>query len=146
MLARWPAAIPAGQTSEAFGHTNDLLPTFCDAAGVELSSKLPIDGLSLLPHLKGGDPPSDEARGTVFWQLNLYKKLQRHYPKPKPFATEVARRGKWKLLALGGKPVELFDIEADPNEKQNVMADHPDLVTSMSAEITQWLSEPRTTK
>ena len=146
MLARWPAAIPAGQTSEAFGHTNDLLPTFCDAAGVELSSKLPIDGLSLLPHLKGGDPPSDEARATVFWQLNLYKKLQRHYPKPKPFATEVARRGKWKLLALGGKPVELFDIEADPNEKQNVMADHPDLVTSMSAEITQWLSEPRTTK
>lgn len=146
MIMRWPAAIPAGQTSEAFGHTNDLLPTFCDAAGVELSSELPIDGLSLLPHLKGEGPPCDDARGAVFWQLNLYKGLQRHYPKPKPYATEVAMRGKWKLLALGGKPVELFDIEADPNEKRNVMDDHPDLVTSLSAELTEWLSAPRKTK
>ena len=82
----------------------------------------------------------------MFWQLNLYRGLQRHYPKPKPFATEVAMRGKWKLLALGGKPVELFDIEADPNEKRNVMSDHPDLVTSLSAELTEWLSAPRMTK
>ena len=90
MVVRWPAAIPADQTSEAFGHTNDLLPTFCDAAGVELPSELSIDGLSLLPHLKGEAPPSDEARGTVFWQLDLYRSIQRHYPKPKPYATEVA--------------------------------------------------------
>jgi N-acetylgalactosamine-6-sulfatase len=146
MVVRWPAAIPANQTSEAFGHTNDLLPTFCDAAGVELPSGLPIDGLSLLPHLKGEAPPSDEARGTVFWQLDLYRNLQRHYPKPQPYATEVSMRGKWKLLALGGKPVELFDVEADPNEKRNIMADHPDLVASLSAQLTEWLSAPRTTK
>ncbi|MEW4565448.1 sulfatase-like hydrolase/transferase [Bremerella sp. JC770] len=146
MIARWPAEIRSGQTSAAFGHTNDLLPTFCDAAGISLPSELPIDGLSLLPHLKGGAPPSEEVRGTVFWQLNLYKSIQRHYPKPKPYATEVAKRGKWKLLALEGKPVELFDIEADPNEKQNIMADHPDVVASLNAELTRWLEEPRTSK
>ena len=66
MVVRWPAAIPAGQTSDAFGHTNDLLPTFCEAAGVEVPGELPIDGLSLLPHLKSEEPPSGEARGTVF--------------------------------------------------------------------------------
>ena len=60
MVVRWPAAIPAGQTSDAFGHTNDLLPTFCEAAGVELPSELPIDGLSLLPHMKGERAPSVE--------------------------------------------------------------------------------------
>ncbi|QDV41157.1 Arylsulfatase [Stieleria neptunia] len=140
MVVRWPAAIPAGQTSDAFGHTNDLLPTFCEAAGVEVPSELSIDGMSLLPHMKGGPPPSDEARGTVFWQLDLYKKIQRHYPKPKPFATEVAMRGKWKLLALRGNPVELFDVEADPNEQQNVIDNHPDLVASLAAELEQWLS------
>ncbi len=91
-------------------------------------------------------PPSDEARGTVFWQLDLYRNLQRHYPKPQPYATEVAMRGKWKLLALGGKPVELFDVEADPYEKRNIMTDHPDLVASLSAELTEWLSTPRTTE
>lgn len=146
MVVRWPAAIPAGQTSDAFGHTNDLLPTFCEAAGVELPSELPIDGLSLLPHMKGKRPPSAKARRTVFWQLNLYKNLQRHYPKPKPYATEVAMRGKWKLLALGGKPVELFDMESDPNEQRNVIADHPDLVASLTAQLNEWLNAPRTTR
>ena len=146
MVVRWPAAIPAGQTSDAFGHTNDLLPTFCEAAGVEVPGELPIDGLSLLPHLKSEEPPSAEARGTVFWQLNLYKSIQRHYPKPKPYATEVAMRGKWKLLALGGKPVELFDIEADPNEQRNVIADHRELVASLSAQLNEWLNAPRTSR
>jgi len=146
MLARWPAAIPGGQESHAFGHTNDLLPTFCEAAGIVLDSKLPLDGLSLLPHMRGEPPPSEEARGTVFWQLDLYKSIQRHYPKPKPFATEVVMRGKWKLLALDGKPVELFDIESDPNEMQNVLADHPELVTSLTTQLREWLDAPRTTE
>lgn len=146
MVVRWPAVIPAGQTSNAFGHTNDLLPTFCEAAGVELSGELPLDGLSLLSHLKGEKPPSGEARGTVFWQLNLYKSIQRHYPKPKPYATEVAMRDNWKLLALGGKPVELFDVESDPNEQQNVIDDHPDLVASLATQLNEWLNAPRTTR
>ncbi|ELP30745.1 arylsulfatase A [Rhodopirellula baltica SWK14] len=146
MIVRWPATIPPGQTSQAFGHTNDLLPSFCDAAGVDVPGALPLDGLSLLPHWKGGTPPSDEERGTVFWQLDLYKSLQRHTPKPKPFATEVVRRGNWKLLAFKGKPVELFDVDTDPNEKHNVLVEHPDLVASLSAELSQWLNEPRTTK
>ncbi|TWU32497.1 Arylsulfatase [Novipirellula artificiosorum] len=146
MVVRWPAAIPAGQTSDAFGHTNDLLPTFCEAAGVDLPGTLPIDGLSLLPHMKGARPPSAELRGTVFWQLDLYKKIQRHDPKPKPYATEVAKRGKWKLLALDGKPVELFDVESDPNEQRNVIGEHPELVTTLTAQLNEWLSAPRTTR
>lgn len=143
MIVRWPGNIPAGRTSHAFGHTNDLLPTICEAAGAELPSELPLDGLSLLSHMQGETAPSAEARGTVFWQLNLYKSLQRHYPKPKPYATEVALQGKWKLLALKGKPVELFDIEADPNERQNIMDANPDLVASLAEELNTWLREPR---
>ncbi len=143
MVVRWPAAIPAGQTSAAFGHTNDLLPTFCEAAGVELPSDLPLDGLSLLPHMKGEKAPTTEARRTVFWQLNLYKSIQRHYPKPKPYATEVAMRGNWKMLALDGKPVELFDIESDPNEQRSVLDDHPDLVDSLTAQLNEWLNAPQ---
>ena len=55
-------------------------------------------------------------------------------------------RGKWKLLALGGKPVELFDIEADPNEKTNVLDEDPDLIASLTAELNKWLKAPRTMK
>ncbi len=146
MFARWPAMIPAGKETDAFGHTNDLLPTFCQAAGIEFPMELPLDGLSLLPHMKGEAAPTTEERGTVFWQLNLYKGLQRHYPKPKPFATEIAMRGKWKMLSRDGKPVELFDIEADPNELQNVLDEQTALVASLSTELKAWLDAPRVSK
>jgi arylsulfatase A-like enzyme len=143
MLVRWPNVIPAGGQSRAFGHSNDLLPTFCEAAGIKLPGTLNLDGISLLPHMRGGPPPSDKERGTVFWQLDLYKNIQRHYPKPEPFATEVVKRGHWKLLAKDGKPVELFDIEADQNELNNVMDEHPKLVASLTAELHAWLADDR---
>ena len=148
MLVRWPDGIPAGQQSRALGHSNDLLPTFCEAAGIEaagieLAESLSLDGVSLLPHMQGRPPLSDEERGTVFWQMDLYKTLQRHYPKPEPFATEVVRRGKWKLLARDGKAVELFDIEADPNELVSVLQQHPELAQSLTSELKAWLAEDR---
>ena len=146
MIARWPGKISAGKVTDAFGHSNDLLPTFCAAAGVELPSELPLDGKSLLPHLTGAPGPTMDERGTVFWQLDLYKGLQRHYPKPKPYATEVVRRGNWKLLALGGNPVELFDILADPNEVTSLLDQHPDIAESMTQELNAWLAEERMTE
>lgn len=53
-------------------------------------------------------------------------------------------QGKWKLLALGGKPVELFDLESDPNEHENVIERNPDLVASLTTELNEWLEAPRT--
>ena len=144
MIARWPAAIKPGTSSEAIGHSNDLLPTFCEAAGIELPEDMPLDGLSLLPHLKGAAPPTAKQRGTLLWQLDLYKKLQRRYPKPDPYATEVAIQGKWKLLARDGKPVELYDIEDDPNELRNLMPENPAMVSSLRIEIEKFLKAPRT--
>lgn len=143
MMARWPAAIPSGQRSNALGHSNDLLPTFCEAAGIRLPKKLPLDGISLLSHLKGGPPPSDKERGTLFWQLDLYRNLQRHYPKPEPYATEIVRQGKWKLLAKDGKPVELFNVENDLNEMRNLLAENPALAAEMTRKLNAWLQEPR---
>lgn len=143
LLARWPVAIPAGQVSRALGHSTDLLPTVCEAAGIDLSDTKKTDGLSLLSHMKGGEAPTELERGTVFWQMDLYRSLQRHYPKPEPFATEVVRRGQWKLLAKDGAPVELFDLRADPNELKDVMNEHPEMVASLALELKTWLAEPR---
>ncbi|MDA0348082.1 MAG: sulfatase-like hydrolase/transferase [Verrucomicrobia bacterium] len=143
MLARWPDQIPSGQQSRVLGHSTDLLPTICEAAGIQIPGTQELDGLSLLPHMKGAPAPTNEERGTVFWQMILYKQLQRHYPKPEPFATEVVKRGQWKLLALDGKPVELYDVIADPNELNDVMFEHPKLVASLTAELQAWLAADR---
>jgi arylsulfatase A-like enzyme len=143
MIVRWPERIPAGKESDAFACGTDLLPTFCEAAGVSLPPDLPLDGLSLLSHMTGGPAPDSEKRGSVFWQLDLYKEIQRHYPKPEPYATEIVRHGKWKLLTLNGEPVELFNTQADPNEQNNVLDQHPEMAAGMAAEVKAWLAEDR---
>lgn len=144
MIARWPAQIHAGSETDAFGHSADLWPTFHAAAKINAPAPRNLDGINLLPHLTGGPAPSDADRGTTFWQMNLYRSLQRHYLKPEPYATEVVRRGPWKLLALNGEPVELFDILQDPHEQWNLLREHPDVVKSMTAELKAWLASPRT--
>ena len=143
MIATWPGRIPPGTTSDTLAHSNDILPTFCAAAGAPLPSAVTFDGLSLLEHLTEGKAISDEQRGTVFWQLNLYRGLQRHSPKPKPYATEIARRGTWKLLCLNGRPVELFDVTADIGERRNLLSAHPKIAADLAAEVKAWLAEPR---
>jgi N-acetylgalactosamine-6-sulfatase len=144
MIARWPAKIRPGSETDVFGHSADLWPTFHAAAQVRTPSPQNLDGINLLPHLTGGPTPTDAQRGTIFWQMQLYRSLQRHYLKPEPYATEVVRRGPWKLLALDGEPVELFDILNDPHEQWNLLREQPDVVKSMTAELKAWLAAPRT--
>ena len=143
MVINWPSRISAGKSSDTLAHTNDILPTFCAAAEVQLPDDASIDGINLLPHILDGKPVTDEQRGTVFWQLDLYKHLQRHYPKPKPYSTEVARRGRWKLLCLDGEPQELFDIEADAQETNNLLDVHRQVAVELAVEVRAFLDEPR---
>lgn len=140
-IARWPRRIKPGMESRELGHTNDLLPTCCAVAGTPLPDDHQCDGLNLLPLLTGRADRLE--RGMMFWRVKLYKHLQRHYPKPKPYATEVARRGRWKLLAFNGEPVELIDMEADLVEQRNLLEERPDVAQSLHRELTTWLDEPR---
>ncbi|MFM8903828.1 MAG: hypothetical protein ACKOIB_01030, partial [Verrucomicrobiota bacterium] len=70
-------------------------------------------------------------------------RLQRHYPKPKPFATEAAMDGKWKLLCRDGRPVELFDLEADLSETTNLLQQHPEVAERLTREVRAFLDAPR---
>lgn len=81
-LVRWPGRIEAGSESRVLCHSNDLLPTICSGAGVPLPEDDTFDGTDILPLLTGKSDLLE--RETVFWQIHLYRKLQRHYPKPKP--------------------------------------------------------------
>jgi N-acetylgalactosamine-6-sulfatase len=140
-LARWPGRIPAGTESSALAVSTDILPTCCAAAGVALPDSERFDGRNLLPLLTGTTPALD--RGTVFWQIDFMPVIQRHEPKPKPYATAAARRGRWKLLAFDEKPVELFDVEADPREQINRITEEPEVVESLRRELADWLAQPR---
>lgn len=140
-IFHWKGVIPAGKTSTSFGHHCDLLPTLCDAVGIAPPREARLDGVSLWDCLAKAKPCP--ARGPVFWQMDLMKQIQRRHPKPQPYATEVARTGSWKMLATDGRPLALFDLDADPTEQTSVLDKNPEVAGRLAKELRGFLTAER---
>ena len=75
-IARWPGKIAAGKIDDTTPITAvDLLPTFCDIAGVELPEGYVPDGVNQLPALLG--TPGSQRKKPIFWQWQTASKRRR---------------------------------------------------------------------
>jgi arylsulfatase A-like enzyme len=140
MIAWGPGRVAGGTVADELAHTNDLLPTLAEAAGVRLPDDVAFDGMSLITRLEGGSLPE---RGPVFWQMDHYAWNPKGGEKPPPHATEVVRSGDWKLLAVNGKPTGLFDLGSDPAEQVDLLDAQPELRDALAAALAEWLRDAR---
>jgi arylsulfatase A-like enzyme len=126
MFIRWPGNFEAGRVIEEPVMAMDVFPTFADLMGMQPDG--PLDGLTLLPMLKG---KSDSlSRDALYW----------HYPHYMYHSGGmVIRRDNYKLIEFfSDGRFELYDLEADPGEQVNLASAMPDLVQSMRAERQTW--------
>lgn len=135
----WDDKIPKNTVSFQRGHHIDIFPTICELAGIDYNGD-EIDGISLTKNLL---EKKSIDRGTMFWQLDLYSNLQRHYKKSKPYANTIVYEGPWKLLLDSIRPVELFHLENDPHEVMNKIDNHPEVVEDLTDKAKIFLNEPR---
>lgn len=117
-LVRWPGVVRRGSTSDHVSCFQDLLPTLAEIAEQPLPSQ--CDGISFLPLLKGESQP-----GHVFLYWEFCKGTEQ-----KMFSRAV-RWGRWKAFQQGQKAIELYDLKADPFEKNNIAEMHPDCVSTV---------------
>ncbi len=115
--ARWPARIPSGTVVDAPVHHFDLFSTFAAAAGAPVPGDRAIDGMDLLPYVRG------EADGvpheTLFWR-------QGHQQ-------TVLHQG-WKMIrADRPRKVWLFDLANDATERRDVAEAYPERVAQLQA-------------
>jgi len=120
-IARWPARIAAGGTSEQLCMTMDWTATMLDAAGVAADAAHPLDGVSLLPVLADA---THRFPRPLHWRMN--HRGQR-----------ALRDGRWKYLVVDGHEY-LFDLSADERERANRAPREPERLAAMRADWAAW--------
>ena len=145
IMFSWPARLEPEKRNEVVSSI-DLVPTMLAAAGARIPKDLP--GLNLLPNIESG------------------ARIERKFILGEGFAHDIADiakpeasllyrwciEGKWKLLLTYDGEVnryqtthprtekrpQLFDLLADPHEKKNLAANHPDVVDRLAERIADW--------
>ena len=118
LIARWPGKIAEGNESAMISAHWDMLPTFCELAGVAVPQL--VDGVSLVPELTG---QSDKQRQHEYLYWEFYEQGGKR----------AARFGDWKAVQLNvnkdrNAPIELYFLPEDIGETNNVADDHPEVV------------------
>ncbi|RTZ68594.1 MAG: N-acetylgalactosamine 6-sulfate sulfatase, partial [Verrucomicrobia bacterium] len=101
--------------------TSDYLPTILGLLEAKPVSDRPIDGMSLVPLLDGnlakrGQPIGFESKGQLAWIGDRYK---------------LYRKG-------GAAEFKLFDLVADPSEKNDLAKAKPRLAKRLAGELAAW--------
>jgi len=144
-IAAWPGKIKAGTVCGKTVCLSDLMATAADICGDTLPPDAGEDSVSMLPALLGEDGP--ERPAVVHESAN---------------GSLAIREGKWKLLfcpGSGGKShptlkeakaqglpkAQLYDMEKDPGETENVQAEHPELVARLTKVVQTFIDNGRST-
>ena len=121
MIVRWPGKVKPGGVSDHAGYFADFLPTAAELAGVDCPAGL--DGISVAPTLLGRPQKAHEA---LYWEFR---------------GSQAVRMGRFKAVRkrLDG-PIELYDLQKDVGEEQDVAAGQPAVVER----IREYLAGART--
>ena len=128
MIATWEGKIKANTTTDHISAFHDVLPTLCEVAGIKPPTNL--DGISFLPVLLGKKQAQHEY---LYWEFPAYKGQQ------------AIRMGKWKVIRKnileGNMELELYNLETDSTEENNIADQHPD-ITKKAEEILKIAHHP----
>lgn len=145
LLVRWPGKVPAGQINQKTVISSvDLFPTLSHWLGLKQPGGYTSDGENLTPAFLGESPVREK---TLFWEYGRKPLVPgsgiRTFPYPKePQAKSpnvALREGPWKLLVnADGTQTELYNLDSDPYESENLQASQPELAERLKTKALQW--------
>ncbi len=131
-LVRWPGVTKAGSVCKEPVMSTDFFPTFVKAAGENPKGVGPIDGVDLMPLLKGGESLSRDA---LYWHYP-------HYSNQGGFPSGAIRMGTWKMIErYEDGQVHLYDLSKDVGEREDLSKVHPGQVAKMREKLHQWYED-----
>lgn len=136
-IVRWPGVVKPGSQCDQLVHQADLLATMADLFSVKLPPDAGEDSFSLLTLLKGSMEP-----------------VRRHAVSNSIKGLPAVRQGPWKYIpgrgsggwGKGGdqsQPVQLYNLNDDLEESNNLAAKHPGRVTEMAELLEEIITQGR---
>jgi arylsulfatase A-like enzyme len=126
LFIRWPKGrIGGGRDVDQLAAHVDVLPTLADLCGLKRPAGPPLDGKSLAPLLRG--------KADAWPDRTLFVHSQR-IPYPEKWRKCAVMTEQWRLV--GGK--ELYDIQADPGQKNDLATDRPAVVSRLREAYDDW--------
>ncbi|MCT4648577.1 MAG: arylsulfatase [Carboxylicivirga sp.] len=127
LIVHWPDKIKnVGGIESTPGHVIDIMTTLADVGGVKYpvqykGNKIEsMEGKSLLPLLKGEE---HDEHSYLFWEH---------------FGHRAVRKGNMKLVSFYKKEWELYNLENDPTELNNIVDDYPEIVEELKSAYLNW--------
>ena len=118
LIARWPGHVPAGTTSNHISYFGDMMATFADLMDVPAPDSL--QSISMVPTLLG-NPDEQRPHNYLYWEF--YEQGSR----------QAVRMGNWKGIRqpMFTGPMELYNLETDLGEENNVAEENTEVVAEM---------------
>jgi len=150
LIVRWPGRVKAGSVSDQLVNLTDVMATCAAIVGYELPNDAAEDSYNMLPALSGRKEPI------------------REYSLQQAVRGKSIRKGKWKYLdhkGSGGNnynksghwgakdhalpekapdaPGQLYDMEIDPGETDNLYFKHPEVVKTLKTKLDELVESGR---
>lgn len=124
MIATWPSVIKPGSVTDHISAFYDVMPTINEITGINNPEN--ISGTSFFPTLKGEKQDQPEF---LYWEF------------PASGGQMAVRIGNLKALRKnmhqGNLQWELFDLDEDPEERNDISAIHPDIINKVEAIVAR---------
>ena len=134
LIVCWPGVVRPGSMCSVPVTSVDYFPTVLQAAGVEPPVDRRIDGENLTPLLT---ETGTLERDAIYWHFPHYRRL---WPEGLVVPYSIIRAGDWKLIKrYQGKTFELFNLEDDLGELNDLSERMPEKVRELDAKLTVWL-------
>ncbi len=104
----------------------DFMPTILDLCGVEVLAGRTFHGQSLVPLIRGD--------GSGNWNERALVADTQRVARPIKWRLSSVMKRKWRLL----NGCELYDLAADPRQKKDIAAEHPDVVRELRGDYDAW--------
>jgi len=129
LIIKWPGVTKPGSTCDVPVTSTDFYPTLLEIAGLPLRPEQHVDGVSIVPLLRGGQSLPRQA---IYWHYP-------HYSNQGGGPSGAVRAGDLKLIEFyEDNHVELYNLKDDLGEKNDLAARMPDKAKELRERLARW--------